>query len=285
MSREMLLKVWDVAHGACIMLHHRENGVAGRLAMIDSGCSAEWRPSQYIKNVLKRDRIDYLYITNADQDHMSDLHRLSDEGISVGSFGRNRSYTGAQIAEIKRKSGPLSKDAQWYASACDSYCQPVSVPFNEGMGGIKRYAFCNSYPAFEDTNDLSCAVFIEYAGVKFLFPGDLENAGWRELLKNEAFRNHLSTTHILMASHHGRQSGFCPEVFSICQPLVVLISDKPIAHETQKTTPDYRNIVQGDGVNIFNTKTKRRVLTTRNDGSILFIVNEDGGFEIHTECG
>ena len=31
----LVLRIWDVEHGACAMLHHYKNGVAGRLAMID----------------------------------------------------------------------------------------------------------------------------------------------------------------------------------------------------------------------------------------------------------
>jgi|GEM_PF-6052694 hypothetical protein len=36
MSGTMAL-LWNVEHGACAMLHHTINGIAGRLAMIDSG--------------------------------------------------------------------------------------------------------------------------------------------------------------------------------------------------------------------------------------------------------
>ena len=68
---EMLLRIWDVEHGACAMLHHQLNGVAGRLAMIDSGDTADWSPSTFIKNGLGRRQLDYLFITNADQDHLN----------------------------------------------------------------------------------------------------------------------------------------------------------------------------------------------------------------------
>ena len=37
---EMVLRIWDVEHGACAMLHHLQNGVAGKLAMIDSGSAS-----------------------------------------------------------------------------------------------------------------------------------------------------------------------------------------------------------------------------------------------------
>jgi hypothetical protein len=40
----MILRIWDVEHGACAMLHHQLGEYAGRLAMIDSGRTAQWRP-------------------------------------------------------------------------------------------------------------------------------------------------------------------------------------------------------------------------------------------------
>jgi hypothetical protein len=55
---EMILRIWGVAHGACAMLHHQLNGAAGRLAMIDSGDTADWRPSTFIKNALGRHQLD-----------------------------------------------------------------------------------------------------------------------------------------------------------------------------------------------------------------------------------
>jgi glyoxylase-like metal-dependent hydrolase (beta-lactamase superfamily II) len=92
----MRLCVWDVEHGACVMIQHvmpAPGGiVAGRLAMIDAGNSGQWRPSTYIRNI-GRNTLDYLFITNADQDHMSDLQGLQDAGIAVKTLFRNPSYT------------------------------------------------------------------------------------------------------------------------------------------------------------------------------------------------
>lgn len=79
MPGTMILQILDVQHGACAMLNHEsEYGVLGRLAMIDSGDNGTtgWKPSTYIKNYLGRNVLDYLFITNADLDHMSDLNNL-----------------------------------------------------------------------------------------------------------------------------------------------------------------------------------------------------------------
>jgi beta-lactamase superfamily II metal-dependent hydrolase len=194
---EMVLRVWDVEHGACAMMHHQLNGQAGRLALIDHGCTKDWRPSDYIRQQLNRTNLEYLFITNADQDHMSDLKGLEDAGVNVPVRIRNPTYTGQQMAQIKAVSGPLTRDATWYVNACGSYNQPVTEPFNTNMGGITATLFFNPYPRFVKTNDLSLVVFIQYDNFKILFPDDLEVAGWRALLADPTFRAELASTNIL----------------------------------------------------------------------------------------
>lgn len=281
---EMNLRLFDVEHGACAMLWPTTNGRAGRLAMIDCGSTADWTPGAFIRNTAGRQELDYLFITNADQDHMSGLQGLQDAGVGVSTLYRNRSYSGDDIRAIKLRSGPLTRDARRYAEMCDVYTAPVTDPFEQMMDGIKVYTFHNNYPAFIDTNDLSLVAFFEFAGFKILFPGDLEKPGWRKLLENPAFRTHLADTTMLVASHHGRESGFCEEVFDYCAPRAVLISDKPIQHETQRgVLPDYRGIIQGDGVIVRSCARPRHVLTTRKDGWVHLTVQADGRFWVETE--
>jgi hypothetical protein len=88
---------------------------------------------------------------------------------------------------------------------------------------------------------------------------------------------------VLAASHHGRENGFCPEVFNYCKPRAIVISDKPIEHETQLTHPNYRAVTADLGVRVRTTNKTRHVLTTRRDGWIQFDVEDDGGFFIDTE--
>jgi hypothetical protein len=257
--------------------------VGGKLAMIDSGDSESWSPSAYIRHDLGRTTLDYLFITNADQDHMSDLRGLDQVGVTVDTLIRNASYTGAVMRAIKLGSGPLTSDAEWYVGACDTFTVPTTRPFNEWMNGITCELFSNSFPRFIDTNNLSLVVFIRYGGVTFLFPGDLEREGWLALLERADFCARLREVSILMASHHGRENGFCQEVFNYCCPQAVVISDKPIVHDTQRTVPDYRAVVRDAGVIVKTTGKRRHVLTTRRDGWIQFDVDDSGDFFIDTE--
>jgi beta-lactamase superfamily II metal-dependent hydrolase len=284
----MRLRVWDVEHGACVMLQHATptslGGVEfGPLAMIDSGDSATWSPSRYVCQVLRRTTIDYLFITNADQDHMSDLRGLAQAGVTIDTLIRNSSYTGTTMRAIKLGSGPLTSDAEWYVGACDSFNVPTSRPFNQCMKGITCKVFSNPFPRFIDTNNLSLVVFIRYGGMTFSFPGDLERDGWLALLELVDFRGWLSSVNILMASHHGRENGYCEQVFTLCRPQAVVISDKGIVHNTQLTALDYRAVVTDEGVIVRTTKKRRHVLTTRRDGWVQFEVEDNGRFFIDTE--
>jgi len=286
MAGFLRLRVWDVEHGMCAMLHHVTPSpggeIIGRIAMIDSGSTGDWRPSAYLLSI-GRTTLDYLIITNADQDHMSDLARLEQAGIAVKVLIRNPSYTGEQFRQIKLEGGPLTADAEWYAAACSKYTAPVSEPFNQYMGGIHAATFWNRYPEFKNTNDLSLAVFIKYGGFSILFPGDLEKPGWKALLENPAFREELSKITVLVASHHGRENGFSSDTFLFCVPRAVVISDKPMEHATQETVPNYRSVTSEAGVVVSTTGKTRHVLTTRRDGWIQFDVFDDGGFKVNTE--
>ncbi|WP_254425771.1 ComEC/Rec2 family competence protein [Polaromonas sp. A23] len=282
----MILRICDVEHGACALLSHRENGVLGRLAMIDSGHAQDWRPSTHIRYVLRRTQLDYLFITNADLDHMSDLNSLWEMGIHVASLTRNPHPTPAILRAIKLQSGSLGPDIERFLSIHETYNSPIPEPFDTHMGRITFTSFFNSYPAFQDTNNLSLVIFFEYQGFKILFPGDLEAAGWLALLTRDDFRAALQGVDVLVASHHGRENGYSEELFKYCQPRAIIMSDKAIQHETQKMAGTYRaRVVENfpDGVLVRTTMKRRHVLTTRRDGHIEITVSANGDFTIDTE--
>lgn len=180
----------------------------------------------------------------------------------------------------------MSNDIERFLSIHASYNQPVTEPFNDYMGGITCKTFYNSYPKFTDTNNLSCVVFIEFGGFKIVFPGDLEEDGWLALLERQEFRQELAGIDVLVASHHGRENGYCKEIFDYCCPRAVVMSDKAVVHDTQGMTETYRQRViekWPSGVTVATTNKQRRVLTTRRDGWIQFTVDSAGNFIITTE--
>lgn len=276
----MRLTIFDVEHGACALIQSPNNG---RIALIDCGSnsSTNWNPADYVKNKLGRQLVDYLLITNADQDHYANLATLK-EKVRIQTFTKNPSLTAEAFEKVKLETGsPLSKDAIAYKELLESHTGTVTTPFETGMGGITWTTFWNKYPTFTDTNNLSMVAFVRFGGFQILFPGDLERPGWLELLKSPNFREQLQATTILVASHHGRESGYCNEIFEDWGPQAVVVSDKPIVHKTQNV-PQYQNCLVGDGIIVSGQQRKRHVLTTRKDGAITFQVSERGGYDVYT---
>ena len=117
-------------------------------------------------------------------------------------------------------------------------------------------------------------VIIKCHGLAICFPGDMEVAGWKGLLKDKTFVQAISEVNVFVASHHGRENGCCEELFSQTglKPQVVLISDSGVEHATQQTVSWYG--ARAGGMN-YKGQT-RRVFTTRSDGRILIEASPSG---------
>jgi beta-lactamase superfamily II metal-dependent hydrolase len=254
----MEVKIFDVSHGFCAYLI-ADNG---NVMLFDCGHNERtgFRPSNYLPQS-GCSAIEHLIIQNFDEDHVSDLHNLLSV-LPVRVFFRNRSISPEILRSIKTLAGPLTPAMRATIDLHCEYVHDVATP--PEFPGIELACFCNNYPIFEDTNNLSLATFVHYDGMGIVFSGDLEKPGWRELLKSADFRMHLNRVNIFVASHHGRESGYCEEVFDHCSPDIIVISDKEIVHETQKQQYAQHAL----GVPWNGGPEKRYALTTRSDGMI-----------------
>src|SRR5262249_50613053 len=100
--------------------------------------------------------------------------------------------------------------------------------------GFELHRFYQPWGTFTDENGLSVVTFINYGGLRIVFPGDLTTAAWEAFMRDPQFVALLRATRIFVASHHGRKDGYYPKMFTNgWQPDVVIISDKRIVHESQ----------------------------------------------------
>ena len=252
----MLIDVFDVEHGACSVI----TAPNGRQLMVDCGHHAKrpWRPSVAFRG----QAIEELVVSNFDEDHVSDLPGLM-SNTTIGYITCNTSVSAAALAGLKREHGAgpgIQRLLRWMRA----------VEGNAGSGfpqygDMTRTVFWNNYPyRAEDENNLSVVTFVEWSGFSMAFTGDLEVSGWRVLLENSQFRRALSNVNVLMASHHGRESGCCEDVFQWCSPQIVVMSDRDKTFNSQETTGWYARRCEGIRYNGGN----RSVFTTRNDGDM-----------------
>ena len=161
------------------------------------------------------------------------------------------------------KASPISSAMKTLLEMIDGFTGEVSREQLEPPG-IQVKTFWNDYSLFKDTNNLSLLTFLSVGGTIFALPGDLEKPGWLELLKKPDVRKLLGRVKVFVASHHGRESGYCRKVFDYCRPQLVVMSDAGIQYNTQEMANIYGQHASG---NRFGGKW-RKVITTRNDGNL-----------------
>lgn len=262
----MKVTIFDVEHGACALI----TSPIGLHTLIDCGFNSTtgFRPSIYLPST-GIFRLHRLIISNYDEDHINNLVHLRKQ-VKIDNLIRNP-ITTTQLKKIKSaKNYPLSESLLDLCKMMEEYQYHGEQTWPEGM---YISTFYNTYPGdFDDTNNLSVVNFITFDGLCMLFAGDLEKEGWLKLLERQDFRNQLANVHVVVASHHGRENGYCEEVFKYCTPQIVIMSDKCKMHETQETVSKYGSKTSG----ILHLGKKRKVFTTRYDGAISIERNVNG---------
>lgn len=261
------IKIFDVDHGNCAYLVAPN----GESILVDASHHADGHyPRHEVAADLRargRQQLSLLVNSNADNDHVTDIHNVHAE-LQPRQFAKNPTINAQLIRVIKEQ--PMASGLEALCRVCDSYQGPAETL---DLAGVEYHPYWNTFEVAEDTNNASLVSFFFYGGFGIIFPGDLEKKGWLTLLQNPNFVSALSRTKIFVASHHGREGGYCSEVFDHCAPDLVVISDKAIAHDTQD-----HDLYSQHATGLMFGEELRRVLTTRCDGAIEFTVNPDGSF-------
>lgn len=271
----MRIEIHDVGHGACTVI----TGPDGHRLMLDCGLNLEnsWFPSVSYGG----ERIDTLMLMNLDEDHCEDLAYLW-RSCPLGAIVSNPTVDARALRAMKAEGG-MREGVAKAADLLEHFGSGFLGDWSHDLGGVHWHAFWNRYGVdFDDTNNLSLAVFVRFGLFTILFGGDLERAGWRRLLEIPGFRARLATTQVYVASHHGRENGCCAEVFELCRPELVIFSDARKDYATQETNgwyaaraigiPDYSKPAGLLGHPV------RKVMTTRCDGTIMIDVGIDGRY-------
>jgi beta-lactamase superfamily II metal-dependent hydrolase len=283
------LQIFDVDHGQCALLSIPSFGKV-YYVLIDCGHATNfkgggpWYPGAHLQH-LGINYIDLLVCTNYDEDHMSGYPDLERRGISIGCILGNPTVSPEAIVKLKTEDGKPNMGPGIEAIAITLAVRrqigwrqvPPKIP------GVNMIWTCNPYPgAFQDENNLSLIFTIDVHGFRFMFPGDMECPGFENLLRTcPEFRPVVAGVNVLNASHHGRESGICPDMFDIwgCRPKFVVISDCYKKHATQETTDYYGSKVRGLP-NFRGELGVRKVLTTRTDHEIRFSF-QNGRCDVH----
>lgn len=271
---EGTLIIFNVDHGACALLTLSGGPRSTpRHVLIDCGHStdyegAPWFPGSWLKQH-DIDFIDVLVCTNYDEDHASGASSLVENAVSVGCILGNPTVPPEVIEHLKTEDG-MGNGIRIIANSLGDRRRRGQVQRPAEIPGLNLRWAWNPWPAWDTENNLSLVACLDILGFRFLFPGDMEKAGFSNLLKNPDFASWMPGVDVLMAAHHGRENGKCEALFDEhgCNPALIVISDCAKQYQSQETVPYYRT--KAKGVQNFRGQGPRYVLTTRADDFLRF---------------
>ncbi|MGO9371649.1 MAG: ComEC/Rec2 family competence protein [Syntrophobacteraceae bacterium] len=275
---DLSVTVFDVEHGFCAFI----KSPTGRTILIDCGRKTKFSPIQYIVDNLLSDTFNegtftftQFILSHPHGDHLEDIDMLTNYPPRI--MLRQDSYDWDEVKEVNSTNG--AKRVDKYKEWQKTYSSPapaIDWGFDLYHSDFLTPSKAKELEEAKMVNNSSIPVVITYKGSecqeKFLFAGDLEEKGWKELLARQSFKNAIEGTDFFITSHHGHSSGYCKEIFeAIGKPLINIVS----AHsgdESVETT--YSKSDKAHGITI--NGEKRYMLSTRNDGSIRITVNSKG---------
>lgn len=269
----MRIEIFDVGHGQCAVV----TAPNGRRMMLD--CGDRWSEQSFWTPSLHhfQQTIDLLALMNLDEDHISDFDGMTKD-CTVPWILSNPTIGPREFALLKKDG--MGSGAEAVAAWLARPKAPLmGVQPDFGPVQIRWYYGFFVPGTVNKTNDLSLAVVVQFGDFKIVFAGDLEVAGWRRLLNLPSFRQDLLGTTVFVASHHGRESGCCTELFDLFRPQLVIISDDERKFDSQDTGDWYRNRCTG-AVFVTDASERRYVATTRKDGAMHIEVNTSGRWTI-----
>jgi len=257
------ITVWDVQHGNATHIKTPND----RHIAVDLGAGKQFSPLRALYQSGLR-HLDVVAITHPHRDHMDEISDLN--LLPALSF-----LTPWHLSETAIRLGNRADDAdvvKRYLETRAGCTFPVVAPNNltepSNFGGASFQIFTPQLCDDSNLNNHSLVVVVSYARLKMVIPGDNESPSWNELLLKPDFVAAVKGADVLLAAHHGRVAGYCPELFeAMGKPKLVVVSDGRFGD----TSATGRYSAQATGWKVFDSegqKDDRKCLTTRCDGHI-----------------
>ncbi len=261
---------WDVQHG-CATYIKTPNGthIVQDLGTGSYGTNnKEFSPLLHLKNKRGVKRLDWVLITHPHKDHIDDI--MNFDRLDPRVLLRPKHLTKDDVMKnVREEDKPLFEKyfeiSQRYSSSVSPETNPKSPGNN---GGVEIECFTPTSCSTSNVNNHSIVTVLSYANSKVVLAGDNEPPSWEELLGRGDFKKAIKNADILLAPHHGRESGFYSELFEHFKPRLTIISDGRFCDTS--ATDRYSEISTGWTVHKRSGgKEKRYCVTTRNDGVIV----------------
>ena len=235
----------------------------------------EYKVFRCLRTQLSNSKIDIFINSHRDSDHMRGIKKINEEFTiaSIWDSGVHGTTTDSdeyqQYMELKRKIGE-EKEPLKYWTFGDCILRLMNGRNDE----------------FQDANEQSLVVKLEYFGNGILLTGDSSCKSWKDFILPNYSDSKIKSS-ILLGSHHGSTSFFDdPEdleyyyenhIKKIKPKLTVISVGDNDTHPDEDAITIYKKHSTGYG------KDKIKILTTKDNGTIKFEFREDGSSSYWTK--
>lgn len=263
MAKQAVMTVYNVQLGLAVHV----KAPNGKYIIIDLGTGVTGGGNE--SPILKRryDNIGYMVITHPHLDHIDDI--LNFDKNPPTTLRRAKSIANEEVMNgVRECDKPKFKK---YCEINDRYSSPVSASTDpsdpNNYGGLSISTFDTSICDKDNFNNFSIITVFQLAGCKMVVCGDNEKESLDILMNRDTFKEAVRNADILVAPHHGRESGYHDDFVSLVSPYVTIISDS--SKSDASAIDKYRE--KSSGWKVWNRNggsDDRYCLTTRSDGNI-----------------
>lgn len=218
------------------------------------------RVSSYLKRY-NTEKLDLLVATHPDNDHIGGMSSIIND-FEVKKFWQSEIDENviSQTYSYKNMLSSLQNKniTTEYKKSGDTY----------SLGDL-TFTVLSPSKEYEDTNNSSLIIRLDYFGTSFLFTGDAETEAEQDLINN--YQDNLQAD-VLKVSHHGSNNGSSYEFLQLVSPKYAVIS----VGDNTVNLPSKACIERLESNNI-------EILRTDLHGTVTISAKNDGEIKAHTE--
>ncbi len=184
----------------------------GKIYLVDTGTVQSWGALRAAFSALQIEKLDGVFLTHTDKDHMGGMAMLAKSDIAVGAWYGSAMYTG-----VKPEKHPLPP------AAAQRDMQPVWLKAGDTVEVSDASAFHVLGPITQDDeneNNNSLVMALTTPHGTILLTGDMEFSEESAVLAAGS----IPRSEVLKVSHHGEDDSTSPAFLRVVSPKVAVIS-------------------------------------------------------------
>ena len=249
MAKQAIMKVWDVQLGLAIHI----KAPNGKYLVIDMG-SGNWESGNTSPLSLLRNKdIYYMIITHPHLDHIDDILQFDNNEPIV--LWRAKAISNDEVMEDVRYCDKPKFEK--YCEINNRFNRPITSEEDPSTEGPYDGMTVNLYTADQcdksNFNNFSPVIIVRLSSIKIVICGDNETTSFGELMKQTGFQDDVKGADVLVAAHHGRETGYYKDFGDIVNPRLSIISDS----SKSKTTAQDKYTKISRGWDVYNLNSEK----------------------------